>query len=84
MMPRTILISAALAASLAASTASAQDGAGGGPSGTVTAPNKSPVGQTKPPAGGAGAATADAPHDRRTQDQDDKISRGICIGCGPK
>lgn len=88
-MPRTILTLVAIAASLAASDAPAQDrtGAGGGPSSTATAPNKSSLGQTKPPTGGdAGAATADAPPDRRTpeQNQDDKISRGICIGCGPK
>lgn len=88
-MPRTILTLAALAAVLAASATSAQDrtGVGGGPTGTVTAPNKSAVGQTKPPTGGdAGAATADAPRDARTprQDQDDKISQGICIGCGAK
>lgn len=88
-MPRTMLIFAALTASLAASAASAQDrtGVGGGPSGTVTAPNKSSLGQTKPPSGGdAGTATADAPRERRLREesQDDKISRGICIGCGPK
>ncbi len=88
-MPRTILITAVLAASLAASGASAQDrtGTGGGPASTATAPNKSAVGQTKPPTGGgAGTATSDAPQDRRTgQDtRDDKILQGICIGCGAK
>ena len=87
-MPRTILTLAALAAALAVSGASAQDrtGVGGNPTSTVTAPNKSAVGQTKPPTGDAGGATADAPRDARTpqQNQDDKISQGICIGCGPK
>jgi hypothetical protein len=40
-----------------------------------------------PPAGGnAGSATADDDRERRTniQKTDDKITRGICIGCGPK
>jgi hypothetical protein len=40
-----------------------------------------------PPAGGdAGAATAGDNRERRTKVQktDDKITDGICIGCGPK
>lgn len=84
----------ALAASLAlwAGTtapagAQATTGTGGGPTSTVTAPNTSATGRTMPPAGGdAGAATAGDNREHRTQEQkvDDKITRGICIGCGPK
>ncbi|GJD36153.1 hypothetical protein [Methylobacterium aerolatum] len=62
-------------------------GTGGGPTTTVTAPNTSAVGRTMPPAGGdAGLATADENRRVRTpeQKQDDKITKGICIGCGPK
>lgn len=88
-MPRITLILAALAGLMTASAAYAQDrtGTGGGPSSTITAPHTSSVGQTKPPSGGnASTATADAPRDVRSREQieDDKIARGICIGCGPK
>lgn len=67
--------------------AQATTGTGGGPSSTVTAPNTSATGRTMPPAGGnAGAATAEDNRVQRTPEQkvDDKITRGICIGCGPK
>jgi len=67
--------------------AQAQTGTGGGPTSTATAPNTSAVGRTMPPAGGdAGLATTGDDRRSRTpeQKQDDKISRGICIGCGPK
>ena len=81
------LLSLALwAVAAAPASAQAQTGTGGGPTSTATAPNTSPVGRTMPPAGGnAGAATADD-REKRTdiQKTDDKITRGICIGCGPK
>ena len=64
--------------------AQAQTGTGGGPASTITAPNTSSVGQTVPR--GGGAATEGSRADQRTEQQkaEDKISRGICIGCGPK
>lgn len=87
-MRHVVLISLALwAGGSAAALAQATTGTGGGPGSTVTAPNTSTVGRTMPPAGGdAGAATAGESRERRTQEQkvDDKITQGICIGCGPK
>jgi len=68
-----------------AASAQAQTGTGGGPTSTITAPHTSSVGQTMPPASGAGAATPNDRRDRTQQQiQDDKISQGICIGCSPK
>jgi hypothetical protein len=67
--------------------AQATTGTGGGPASTITAPNTSVTGRTMPPAGGdASASTAGDNRERRTPEQkvDDKITRGICIGCGPK
>lgn len=67
--------------------AQAQTGTGGGPTSTVTAPNASSVGRVMPRPG-AGGAEADTRTDRveRTQQMkaDDKIQKGICIGCGAK
>ncbi|TXN46470.1 hypothetical protein [Methylobacterium sp. WL7] len=83
----TILGLAALLPVLAntAASAQAQTGTGGGPTSTITAPHTSSVGQTMPPASGAGAATVNDRRDRtRQQIEDDKISQGICIGCAPK
>lgn len=71
----------------AALAQAATTGTGGGPASTVTAPHTSAVGRTMPPAGGdAGAATAGDNRERRTPEQktDDNITKGICIGCGPK
>lgn len=91
-MPTTRQIAAAL--SLAAlmplavaepSLAQSRTGTGGGPGTTVTAPNTSGVGRTKPPGAAAGADTSG---DRRArtpaEKQDDRIQKGICIGCGAK
>ncbi|MGV7030616.1 hypothetical protein [Methylobacterium symbioticum] len=66
-----------------AAFAQAQTGTGGGPTSTVTAPNTSSVGRTMPPAAGAG------PREERTErtpqmKDDDRIQKGICIGCGAK
>lgn len=67
----------------AAAFAQAQTGTGGGPTSTVTAPNTSSVGRTMPPSSGAG------PREERTErtpqmKDDDRIQKGICIGCGAK
>ncbi len=82
---RAVLVLATLAP--VSALAQAVTGTGGGPTSTVTAPNTSPTGRTMPPAGGA-AGLATAGEDRRdrtpVQKEDDKISNGICIGCGPK
>ncbi|GJD77037.1 hypothetical protein [Methylobacterium gregans] len=83
---RTLLILAALAAPTGA-WAQSQTGTGGGPTSTVTAPNASSVGRVMPRPG-AGGVGADAQLDRtdRTPQMkaDDKIQKGICIGCGAK
>lgn len=90
-MPKTRLFAALSFAALipvmvaGQALAQAQTGTGGGPTSTITAPNTSSVGQTKPPGSAAGATT---PDDRRsrtsTEKKDDEIQRGICIGCGAK
>jgi hypothetical protein len=69
----------------AAAQAPAQTGTGGGPTSTVTAPNTSAVGRTKPPGGGRRRRHARRPR-RRTpqQKEDDQIQKGICIGCNAK
>lgn len=86
--PSFLLLTLALCAGPSASAlAQAATGTGGGPTSTVTAPNTSAVGRTMPPAGGdAGAATATDDRRQRTPEQkhDDKITKGICVGCGPK
>ncbi|AWN38242.1 hypothetical protein [Methylobacterium radiodurans] len=82
------VLSAALAiAAPTGAQAQAQTGTGGGPTSTVTAPNASSVGRVMPRPG-AGGAEADSRMDRleRTPQMkaDDKIQKGICIGCGAK
>ena len=78
----TLPVSMLLALSPAVALAQARTGIGGGPDTTATAPNTTSVGQTKPPGGGGAEPRSDA----RTQQEraDDKISRGICIGCSLK
>ncbi|MGU3386105.1 hypothetical protein ACLBYG_16475 [Methylobacterium sp. D53M] len=65
--------------------AQAQTGTGGGPASTATAPNTSSVGRVMPPSRGGGAET---PNDRRVRTpreaKNDKLMRGICIGCAPR
>ncbi|MFC6792329.1 hypothetical protein ACFQE0_23850 [Methylobacterium komagatae] len=82
-----ILVSLALwAGASAPAFAQATTGTGGGPGSTATAPNTSSVGRTMPPAGGDASAATANDREHRTQEQkvDDKITKGICIGCGPK
>ncbi len=87
-VPPFVLLTLALSAGApAVALAQAATGTGGGPASTATAPNTSAVGRTMPPAGGdAGAATATDDRRQRTprQSQDDKITKGICIGCEAK
>ena len=78
-----LAVSLPLALSAPASArAQAQPGTGGDAASTAKAPNPSSVGQTVP----RGGSTVDVRADQRTGQQktDDKISSGICIGCGPK
>ncbi|MCJ2054293.1 hypothetical protein [Methylobacterium sp. J-070] len=85
--PMNVLGLAILLPVLAAGAAAAQSqtGTGGGPASTATAPNASSVGRVMPPSRGAGDATADDRRERTPQEaQDDKLMRGICIGCSPK
>lgn len=84
--PLLVLLCGALAFALpTAVQAQAQTGTGGGPSSTVTAPNTSTVGRTMPPSGGASTATREERTERTPQmKEDDRIQKGICIGCGPK
>lgn len=82
----TILALSVLAPLLvSAASAEARTGTGGGPGSTATAPNTSSVGRVMPPSRGAGAAT---PDERRRltprEAQNDRIMRGICIGCSPR
>lgn len=65
--------------------AQAQTGTGGGPTSTVTAPHTSAVGRTKPPGAAAGADSSEEGRGRTPQqEKDDRIQKGICIGCGAK
>ncbi|MGH1589355.1 hypothetical protein ACRBEV_14640 [Methylobacterium phyllosphaerae] len=68
-----------------AALAQSQTGTGGGPASTATAPHTSSVGRVMPPSRGAGAET---PDNRRVltprEAENDKLMRGICIGCAPK
>ncbi|WP_191970125.1 hypothetical protein [Methylobacterium planeticum] len=69
----------------AAAQAPAQTGTGGGPASTVTAPNTSSVGRTKPPGAAAGGITPGDRTERTPQEKaDDQIQKGICIGCNAK
>jgi hypothetical protein len=54
-----------------------------GTAATATAPNTSSLGRVMPPSRGAREAT---PADRRprAEAKNDKIMRGICIGCAAK
>lgn len=79
----------ALAPAQEAPRAIDQTGTGGGPASTATAPNKTPLGVTKPP-GGAGAPAAGpsaepaSERDRREKAEkakNDRIARSICRGC---
>ncbi|MGU3663421.1 hypothetical protein ACLBX9_04440 [Methylobacterium sp. A49B] len=68
-----------------AALAQSQTGTGGGPASTATAPNTSSVGRVMPPSRGAGDATPDDRRDRTPREaENDKIMRGICVGCSPK
>ncbi|MCJ2086540.1 hypothetical protein MKK88_11130 [Methylobacterium sp. E-005] len=65
-----------------AALAQAQTGAGGGPASTMTAPNAPSVGRVMPPSRGPGAATAADRRDRTPREaKNDRLMRGICIGC---
>ncbi|GEP09469.1 hypothetical protein [Methylobacterium gnaphalii] len=63
----------------------AQTGTGTGPASTIKAPNTTAVGQTKPP---GAAAAPDRTESREARGdamkRDDKVMKGICIGCGTK
>jgi hypothetical protein len=85
---RTLLCIAcplALLTTTALAQGAAETGTGSGPAATMTAPNTSAVGQTKPPGSAAGPATRDGREARSEQmKRDDKIMKGICVGCGTK
>lgn len=85
--PITILGPAILALVLmsALDPARSQTGTGGGPASTATAPNTSSVGRVMPPSRGAGAATPNGRRDRTKREvQNDRLMRGICIGCNAR
>ncbi|GJD47535.1 hypothetical protein OPKNFCMD_0243 [Methylobacterium crusticola] len=57
-------------------------GTGGGPAATITAPNTSAVGRTKPPSGGSDAELDRGIQERTREERlNDRIDTGICIGC---
>ena len=84
-MTRTITILALSALAPLLASAVSAEARTGGPGATATAPNTAAGGRVMPPSGGAGAAT---PDERRTltprEAQNDRIMRGICIGCSPR
>lgn len=83
------LRSCALALTLTVATAgfaaaqTDRTGTGGGPLSTDRAPNVTATGQTKPPSRGASPAE-DAQARTRNDAEQDKLTKGICIGCAPK
>ena len=61
-----------------------ETGSGGGPDATITAPNTTATGVTKPPGVEEGPATpAEKRELKRIERQDDKIDKGVCDGCDP-
>ncbi|MBP1183158.1 hypothetical protein [Methylobacterium sp. PvR107] len=80
--PITILALMLMSASVAAES---QTGMGDDPASTATALNTSWVGRAMPLRHGAGTAT---PNDRRNRTnravQNDRLMRGICIGCSAR
>lgn len=75
-----LLVAGAPCAALAQGPA--ETGAGGGPRSTVTAPNTTATGRTKPPGAAVGPDTPAADNLRtRVERKDDAIDTGICIGC---
>ncbi len=69
--------------SLANAQAPAQTGTGGGPLSTERASNVTATGQTKPP-GRADAPSEAGAQKTRNDVEQDKLTKGICIGCAPK
>lgn len=60
-------------------------GTGGGPLSTERAPNTSALGRTKPPSRAASPASPEVIEKRTPQQQEDQaITKGICVGCGTK
>jgi hypothetical protein len=85
--PITILGPSILALVLMSALAPAQSqtGTGRGPASTATAPNTSSVGRVMPPSRGAGAATPNDRRDRTKREvKNDRLMRGICIGCNAR
>ncbi|GJE30749.1 hypothetical protein GCM10007888_26480 [Methylobacterium oxalidis] len=63
----------------------AEPGTGGGPASTIRAPNTAATGQTVPRPGALNPEETDGIQRRtRQQQEDDAITKGICIGCSPR
>ena len=79
-----VLLALALLGPLVASAESPPDhtGTGSGPNATITAPNTTATGVTKPPGVEEGPET---PHDRRELErierENDRIDDSVCEGC---
>lgn len=71
------------ATGFAAAQQTDRTGTGGGPLSTDRAPNVTATGQTKPP---SRETSPDANVQKRTRNdvEQDKLTKGICIGCAPK
>lgn len=61
--------------------AQAETGTGGSPDSTVTAPNTTGVGQTKPPGSALGPEARDRGNRDEIEKRNQAIPNGICIGC---
>ncbi|GJE56024.1 hypothetical protein [Methylobacterium thuringiense] len=84
-MPMRSIIATMFVLTAAPAFAQTETGTGGGPTSTVTAPHTTSVGQTKPPGAAAGPGPAETREGRTERmNKDDKIMKGICIGCGTK
>lgn len=82
---RPILIGLAFVvpANLAAAGQPDRTGTGGGPDTTITAPNTTATGVTKPPGVEEGPATPQERRElQRIERQDNRLDNSICEGCG--
>lgn len=80
---RILVLAPLVPAAAVAETAPDRTGTGGGPRSTITAPNTTSTGVTKPPGVEEGPTTpAERRELKRIERQDDAIDSGICDGCG--
>lgn len=81
--PYALALTLTLASAGLAAAQADRTGTGGGPLSTERSGNVTATGQTKPPSRGASPAENTQARTRNDAEQD-KLTKGICIGCAPK